>query len=265
MSINSKFKANPYNKNNKLICNFDIINIMETLNINNFIVNDIDLYQRAFIHKSYCTSIDYSEFDNDEGCLELQDISYETLEFLGDSILTSVVASYLYDRYYKIYNQTEGFLTKIKTRLVCGENLAKLSSYLKLDKFMIISKHIEESCDGRNNMNILEDIFESLIGAIYEDSGYEMAKEFIIKVIESYVDFTDIILRDNNYKDQIIKYLQHNYKEHPKYEIKNVDDDFICNFIFKGDIISVGNGKSKKKAEQNASMRALYHFNVLTE
>ena len=85
--------ANPYNLNNKFITSNDIINIMETLNINNFKVNDILLYQTAFIHKSYCKELyEDTDFKNIDESLDLQEKSYETMEFLGDSILGSVVS-----------------------------------------------------------------------------------------------------------------------------------------------------------------------------
>ena len=99
-------KVNPYNQHNKLINQNDIVNIMETLNINDLKINDILLYQRSFVHKSYCIELyKDTDFKNIDNSLELQHISYETMEFLGDSILGSVVCSYLYKRFYKIYGQ----------------------------------------------------------------------------------------------------------------------------------------------------------------
>ena len=84
------------------------------------------------------------------------------MEFLGDSILGSVISSYLYERFHSIHKQNEGFLTKLKIRLVCGVNLTQLSKCLKLQKFLIISDQIEKSSQGRQNDNILEDVFEAL-------------------------------------------------------------------------------------------------------
>ena len=170
-------KVNPYNQHNKLINTNDIVNIMETLNINDFKINDILLYQRSFVHKSYCIELyKDTDFKNIDDSLELQQISYETMEFLGDSILGSVVCSYLYERFYKIYGQNEGFLTYLKNRIVCGESLAHLSNKLGFNRYLIISKHIEDNCDGRNNKNILEDVFEAFIGAVYLDNDYETVK-----------------------------------------------------------------------------------------
>ena len=133
---------------------------------------------------------------------------------------------------------------------------------------MIISKHIEDNCNGRNNIHILEDIFEAFIGAIYIDTqNYLFIEQFIIQCIEKYIDFSDIILRDNNYKDQILRYFQHNYKTHPTYRTEKIEEDnsYLCK-LFKGDeYIETGFGNSKKKSEQDASRKALLKFHVLSE
>ena len=259
-------KVNPYNLNNKFITSNDIVNIMETLNISNFKVNNILLYQTAFIHKSYCKELyEDTDFKNIDDSLDLQEKSYETMEFLGDSILGSVVSSYLYERFYTIYDQNEGFLTYLKNRLVCGEMNAYLSTKLGFNKYLIISKHIEDNCDGRNNKNILNNVFESFLGAVFLDNDYEFVKNILLTIVEKYVDFTDIIVKNNNYKEQIIKYLQHNYKENPKYKDIDTDNDKIYNseLIFQNKIISRGEGKSKKEAQQDASKNALHYYNVL--
>ena len=263
--MENKFKSNPYNLNNKLVTENDIINIMKNININDFKVNNIQHYIIAFIHKSYLKLNDYEEYTNPgNGCLELQNKSYETMEFLGDSILGSIVSSYIYNRFHLIYNENEGFLTKLKIRIVCGENLAKLSKDLKLFNYITLAKHIEDNCAGRENINILEDVFESFNGAIYLDNNYETVKNILIQIIEKYVDFTDILLKDTNYKDQISRYFQQNFQIYPKYlSTKDKDNTFQSKLIHGDNIISNGTGTSKKKAEQDASRKALIHFNVL--
>ena len=133
---------------------------------------------------------------------------------------------------------------------------------------MIISKHIEDNCNGRNNIHILEDIFEAFLGAIYIDTqNYLLIEQFIIQCIEKYIDFSDIILRDNNYKDQILRYFQHNFKIYPTYktEKNDIQNMFICKLFKNDEYIESGTGISKKKAEQNASMNALKKFHVLSE
>ena len=171
MTDKNKFKANPYNLSNKLLTETDINDIMKNLNITDLKIKDIKLYQRAFIHKSYCNMKDYEEFDNDIDALPLFQESYEKIEFLGDSILGYIVCEYIYQRYTNIYNMDEGFLTKLKNRLVCGDMLYELAKDLGFNKYIIISKHIEENCDGRNNKNMLEDSFEAFLGALYLDTN----------------------------------------------------------------------------------------------
>ena len=264
----TKFKANPYNFNNELISEQQIINIMRSLNITDFQLTNLDFYKTAFIHKSYCMLKDYQEYEYPgNGCVPLQETSYETMEFLGDAILGSVVSSYLYKRFYEIHNQNEGVLTRLKIRIICGENLSKLSKHLSLQKYAIISKHIEDNCEGRENNNILEDIFEALIGAIYLDTkNYSMVEKFIIHVIEKFVDFTDILMIDNNYKDQISRYFQRNYNDgsRPIYKHTKEDDIFYCELYHKDKLLIKGEGMSKKKSEQDVSKKALIYFNVIT-
>ena len=266
----TKFKNNPYHFTNRHIDESDVVNIMKSLNINNFKLNNLDFYKTAFIHKSYCKLKDYEEYEYPGApCMPLQDTSYETMEFLGDAILGSVVSAYLYRRFYEIHKQNEGFLTKIKIRIICGENLCKLSKDLSFGKHIVMSKHVDEACSGRENSNILEDVFEAYIGAIYLDLGYLVAENFIIQVIEKYVDFTEIIMIDNNYKDQISRYFQRiggpNVKK-PIYKHSKSDETglFICELYHNEKLLLSGEGISKKKSEQDVSKKALIYFNVIT-
>ena len=263
----TKFKANPYNSNNVLISEQQVINIMKSLNITDFQLTNLNFYQTAFIHKSYCKLKDYEEYDYPGGnCIPLQDTSYETMEFLGDAILGSVVSSYLYERFYKLHNQNEGFLTKLKIRIICGENLCELSKNLSFQKYIVLSKHIEDNCNGRGNSNILEDVLEAFIGAIYLDTDYSTAEKFIIHVIEGFVDFTEKLLIDNNYKDQISRYFQRNFNDgsRPIYKHTKKDDIFYCELYHKDKLLIQGEGISKKKSEQDVSKKALIYFNVIT-
>ena len=242
MADKNKFKANPYNLSNKLIQKNDIDDIMNSLNIIDFVPKD----------------------SNDINALPLQKNTYEKIEFLGDSILGFIVCEYIFQRYTMIYDRDEGFLTKLKNRLVCGDMLCILAKDLSFDKYLIISKHIEENCDGRNNKNILEDSFEAFIGALYLDTrDIAFVKDFLIRVYEKYVDFSEIILNDTNYKDQLQRYLQNRFKEYPKYVVEECGAVYKCT-IYKGDeILKYGMGETKKKAEQEASKNSLIHYGVL--
>jgi len=263
--MSTKFKSDPYNVKNRLITSTDVIDILSQVNINDIQITNLSLFQRAFNHKSYCIMKDYEEYTKPPECIELQEINYETLEFLGDAFLDVIVAEYLYKRY---SDQNEGFLTKIKTRLVNGEQLSYYTNCLKMNHLVLLSKHVEENCEGRKNIHILEDIFEAFIGALYLDTNdFLKVKEFVIRVIEKYVDFPELIMRDTNYKEQVLKYFQHNYSCNPTYEHIECDDNeiFKCKILHQSCMIAIGEGKTKKKAEQDAAYRALVIGNVLSE
>ena len=161
----------------------------------------------------------------------------------------------------------EGFLTKIKIRLVCGEQLGYLSECLGFSDYMILSKHVDDQCEGRHNIHILEDMYEAFLGAIYLDTGsLDLVRQFVIQSIEEYVDIVDLISKDNNYKDQILRYFQHNFKIHPLYttEKDDVHNIFRCKIFKQNECIERGEGVTKKKAEQDASKRALQKYHVIS-
>lgn len=264
MDTNKKFKSNPYNNSNFLIDKQSVLNILNSCELKNININNISLYQKAFIHKSYCHMKDYEEYDNNNNSLELQNESYEKIEFLGDSILGYIISDYIFRRYTLIYNQNEGFLTKMKNRLVNGETLAYIANKLNFNKYLVISNHIDINHDGRNNKNILEDSLEAFIGALYLDTNdLNLVKEFVIYIYEKYIDFTDIIINNTNYKDQLLRYFQNNFKCYPKYELEEKENGYICKVYLNDNIIEMGYGGTKKKAEQESSKNALIHFGVL--
>jgi ribonuclease-3 len=273
-----KFKDNPYNENNKLISKKNIEEVFSKIGFE-LDIQDLSLYQNAFVHKSYCMNNDYKEFTQPPNCVPLFTKSYERMEFLGDSQLGAVVASYLFERF---PDENEGFMTKMKTKLVNGVRLADFSKFLGLGEWAIISDHFEKNCQGRTTKNLLEDIFEALLGAIYLDNsdinddysnyenGFKLVYKFLVVLIETTIDFTDLILNENNHKELILKYLHHNYGYHPKYEqidciiVDEHTNKYIVNIVDKeGNEICKGEGSSKKGAEQNASKNALLKFGVI--
>lgn len=162
----SKHHIKRQNRNNKLICKDDVEGIMKQCGIN-LDVNNIEIYRKAFIHRSYLKTPHIIE--NNDTCVPLQESCNETYEFLGDTILNSVVGTYLYDRY---HDENEGFLTKTRTKMVRGTTLGELAQRLDFGKWVIISQHVESE-GGRENLRILEDLFEAFIAAIYLDNGSE--------------------------------------------------------------------------------------------
>lgn len=266
---------NPYNPINRLIEKHEVEAILKEP------IHNLKLYQNAFVHKSYCVKkgenimngLPVILADRPAGVLELQENSNERLEFLGDSILGAVVTNYLYNRF---ETQDEGFCTKLKTKLVNCETLASFSRCFGLGEFLIISKYVEERCNGRKNPRILEDIFESFIGALFldfqkEGRGFEVVNTFILQILERNVDFTQLILHDNNYKDILLRYYQHTFQITPKYKEIKVDGPahqrmFTMGVMDKnGKVIGVGEERSKKKAEQIASKQALLYYQQLED
>ena len=262
----------PYNNKNILLNNNNLSNILYNNGIekNEYVINDINLYRTAFVHQSYCTMKNYDFINSNakcpENCLPLQDMSYERLEFLGDSILDMVISSYIYERF---PDQNEGFLSKIRTKIVNGKMLGFLSNKIGFQNYAIISKQVEES-NGRNNYKIMEDIFEAFIAALFLDSNfnYDIVNKWIVFIIENYIDFSDLIATKTNYKDMLIYYMQHHLQDIPKfYEIEVISKDSIKIFKYcikdkNNAVISTSTGNSKKDAENNSALEALKHYNV---
>lgn len=276
---------NPYNTQNKLVNSQFIETIIQSK------VNNLSIYQQAFVHKSYCKKFDYSNdptkqlAERPNNCLDLFKKSNEELELLGDSKLGGCVTNYLYHRF---YGEGEGFMTKMKTRLVNTDALAKFAKFLGLQEYLIISKHVEDRCNGRNNNRILEDLFESFIGAIFLDNkkkiaiidnkkiiletyGYEIINKLILRILKNTVDFMQLIKNDNNYKDILLRYYQHNYHITPKYVEVKIEGPphqriFTMGVVdINNKIIGIGTEKSKKKAEQLASKQALEKLGELED
>jgi ribonuclease III len=276
-------KKNPYNFNNKLLTLDFISTILNEFDIDEDPKN-LNLYQNAFIHKSYSTTKNPLDeiVDKPEGALELMDVDNERLEFLGDSVLGFVVAKYIYERF---ETENEGFLTRIKTKLVNGEALSYFSRELGFGEYILMSRFVEDKCSGRKSVKILEDVFESFIGALYLDFneteiknydfysgiGFHVCEKFLINLIESKVDFSDLIKNDYNYKDQLLRYFQKEYHQYPKYKLVSSEQLegeklFIVAVVDLEDtVISEGHGSSKKKAEQNASKLSLIKLGVIED
>ena len=260
----------PYNNKNYLLENDDLINILKNHGLESIKINNINLFRTAFVHQSYCTmkNLDFKNSNSKcpDDCLPLQDMSYERLEFLGDSILEMIVSSYLFERY---PDQNEGFLSKLRTKIVNGKMLGFLANKLGLNKYAIISKQVEES-NGRNNYKIMEDIFEALLGALFidNDNNYDIVYNFVIYILENYLDFSDLITTKNNYKDILIYYMQHHLQDVPKFleiDITTKDSSKIFTYCIKNKsntVIAKSSGNSKKEAENNTALEALKHYNV---
>ena len=217
-----------------------------------FQVKNPDVYQNAFVHKSALRESGLTS-------------SYERIEFLGDSVLDFVVARYLYDKY---PTANEGFLTRVRTKLVSGKSLCIFARRLGLQQHVLMNQKALRQ-HWNNNDRILEDVFESLIACIYLDMGMLCARDFILDVIERNVDWDEIVV-DNNEKDILMRYTQANKLELPVYElIENTSSDGGCDsgsdtsndsenafhvrVIVNGVERGRGRARTKRQAEQNSA------------
>jgi ribonuclease III len=258
----------PYNPNNKLLPETEIFRVLNSY-AESIRVRDVNLFRKAMVHRSYCTRKNENFVNGNlqcpEQCIPLQEESNERLEFLGDAVLNLVVGAYLFERY---PDENEGFLTKLRTKLVNGKMLGHLFSLLELDQYILVSKQIDEN-QGRNNYKIQEDCFEALLGALYVDQqpdGYKAVETWLVNFIEDNVDFSDLIIHYNNYKDTLLKFCQHTYSYLPKFvelSIENVGQSKMYTICLKDrndQIIGTGKALTKKMAENEAARDALIYY-----
>lgn len=267
--------ALPYNESNILINRDDVTQLLKKYNVTNTGDIDINIYRTAMVHRSYCTRKNENFVNGNTqcppNCFPLQEESNERLEFLGDAVINIIIGKYLFDRY---PDENEGFLTKLRTKLVNGTMLAHLCELTGLQKFTMLSKQIETN-NGRLNKKILEDIFEAFIGAMYLDysnrstNALSIAETWLISLIEDNLDFSELISTNTNHKDIFLKYYQHVHNYIPKFfeiSMENVQNGKVYTVCIKDRnkaIISTGQGPSKKHAENDAAMNALRYFGQL--
>ncbi len=202
---------------------------------------------QALKHRSYVSAV--GENRND---------SNERLEFLGDSVLNFVVGKYFYGHF---ENKNEGDLTKIRSVIVSGENLCKSARKLGLGKYILISEY-EEKTGGRDKDSLLEDCMEALIGAVYIDGGIEKAEELIMNTVLNENDADDWSKLKANAKSELLELVQSNGFHPPTYETVSEEGPehektFTVNVLINDKIVADGSSWTKKKAEQNASSKAL--------
>ncbi len=210
----------------------------------NFTPKNISYYQKAFTHRSL-KKVDESGVP----------INYERLEFLGDAMLGSIIASYLYK---KVPNGTEGYLTQMRSKIVSREHLNELGKDLNLIRF--VKSNITQENIGDN---IHGNIFEALIGAIYLDRGYNYCKKFIYEnVIIPYVDIAKLEGKITSYKGLIIEWCQKKKKQYLFDIYEDTGNENIKHFSVKisidGAMVAKGRATSKKKAEEQASKRVYF-------
>ena len=206
---------------------------------------NITLLQQAMAHSSYANERWHNSL-----------MSNERLEFLGDSILGMLVADYLYRTF---PNRPEGELTRMRADMVCERSLAVVAVQLNLGKHLLLGKG-EEQGGGRGRESILADAVESVIAACYLDGGMEAAKSFVEKFVLVHVP----VNRPNNmdYKTALQEKVQQKKNQTLSYVLvgesgPDHDKHFQVELRLNDQVVGVGSGSSKKRAEQDAAKAAL--------
>jgi len=182
--------------------------------------------------------------------------SFEKLEFLGDAVLGFIVGKFLYETYPQA---NEGFLTQMRTKLVSGKALSAIAARMGLQNLVIMSPKALRS--GFNtNPRILEDVLESLIGAVFLDAGMVAARSFVLDIIHRYVDH-DALSKNTNYKDTLMQYCQSLARPLPVYESHPQHGGFGVVAAACG-VQGYGTGQTKRAAEQLAARGVLISLGV---
>jgi len=197
----------------------------------------------AFIHRS-------ASYTTDDGTR----LNNERLEYLGDSILDSVISEYLF----KLYPYaSEGFLTKTRARIVNRETLNNLALSMKLEDLIV--SNISPNGSSRN---LYGNALEALLGALFIDSGYKRTKRFIIdRVLKNHLNLSEVIEGEMDYKSLILEYGQKNrfpvnFNISEETDIETLKISFSATLIINNEVYSTGLGNSKKEAEQDAAFKA---------
>ena len=270
---------NPYNERNIEITEDEVCDILKKYGVPDK-VHNINLYKRAFVHKSYCKrpaleneANEVIIADRPSDCMKLKTKSNERLEFLGDGVLECITKYYLYRRFPKA---NEGFMTEKKIALVKNEHIGRLAYEMGLNKWYIISKNAEEK-KTRTNLKKLGCLFEAFLGALFLDfnkitikdegkwfenvfvtgPGFQIAQTFVEGIFEKHVNWVELIQNDDNYKNILQVILQKAFQVTPVYrEITEWDEEtgyhmgvYLCL-----------NKKSHEFTPQDSDIRKLEEF-----
>ena len=233
------FIFNPYNNLNTEISLSQVQSILTKYGVPP-IVNNIALYKRAFVHRSYTKRPHFENIaqnitivERPPDCMPLSSKHNESLEFLGDGVLELITKYYLYRRFPK---ENEGFMTEKKIAIVKNEAIGKIALEMGLHKWLILSKHAEEK-KIRTNLKKLGCLFEAFLGALFLDfnkivvkdeegwfqsmfvtgPGFQMAQKFIENIFETHIDWIALIQNDDNYKNILQVKIQKEFKVTPHY------------------------------------------------
>lgn len=206
-----------------------------------------DLLKHALMHSSYANEKHYDRTRNNE-----------RLEFLGDAVLELSTSEHLYQLYPK---KPEGELTKLRASLVCESTLAFCSREIELGEYLLLGKG-EELTGGRERPSIVSDAMEALIGAIYLDSGFASAKEFVVRFILNDIEHKQLFFDSKTILQEMI---QGQYADILSYELlKEEGPDHNKSYEVRAmlgkTVLGNGVGRTKKAAEQEAAYQGILYL-----
>lgn len=214
-----------------------------------FTPSNLFIFKLAFYHKSAVNEKPYAIQNN------------ERLEYLGDAVLGTIVAEYLFQKY---PGGNEGFLTKMRSKIVKRKSLNKIADKMGLDLFL------SQYNNTKLSNSMLGNAFEALVGAVYIESGYDKTKRYVIdKILRSYLDIHELETYDDNYKSQLLEWGQKNgklisYKVLAKYKFEK-RDRFKVAVLVDGEKLATADDFNKKSAEQTASEKAMQSLGIFFE
>ena len=221
-------------------------------NITGYVPKRLSLYKLALRHSSLVTIKERSAIECNE-----------RLEFLGDTILDTVISEYLF-RVYPM--REEGFLTEMRAKIVNRQSLNDICRRLRLDALI----KYDEKKKGQVNKSMYGDALEAFIGAVFMDLGYEKTRRFVEdKVIRNHIDLSQIETKIFNYKSLLLEYVQKEKLTPLSYELVSEEGDgrsktFTVDVVIGQEVVARGRGPRKKVAEQNASEAALIKLELLS-
>jgi ribonuclease-3 len=225
-------------------------NISRFQQLTGYAIKNQEIFVLALLHRSFLQRPGQPDRSN------------ERLEFLGDSVLSLVVAEYLYNTFPQA---EEGDLTKIRSRLVNRKALAAYAKEIHLMDFIFMSTSAAQSI-GKGYDTIIADTYEAVIAAIYIDGGYAQAKKFVERQVLAAIKNGTVVTDDENYKSLLLEYAQGNGLGVPRYMIvkeegPDHDRTFTVDVLLNSVRLGCGTGKNKKEAEQVAASKALDELN----
>ncbi len=210
-----------------------------------YIFKDISLLDNALTHSSYANE------------KRVKNGSNERLEFLGDAVLSVIVADFIYKNF---PDRPEGELTKLRAALVCEKSLCSFAKQLELGEYLKLGRG-EKINGGASRPSILADAFEAVLAAIYLDSGLQQAREHVMRfILPELASQDDEVFKD--YKTSLQEVIQRNPEERLSYVLigesgPDHDKTFTVEVHLNSNVIGTGSGRSKKLAEQSAAHQAL--------